>query len=412
MKPLLFLASLLAFSCLALAGGTSHWVHTNEADFKKGKFHGTVATNLGDVKLSRALKTLLEQDPRVSSVYCLAEGPDGSIYAGTGPHGIVLQVKGDRVSTLATLEDENVFSILVEKDGRILVGTGGEKGRILRLNKPGEKPAEVFSADGVQYVWAMQQTPDGSLYAGTGAKGQIFEIKSDGAKSVLMDSDETNILSLLSDGRDTLYAGTDPNGLVYRINRKTKEVFVLFDAPEAEVSCLALDAKGNLYAGTGQAPEGEDKEMEDTPGAAEKLGRPEGGDSAVPLPSKKPAEPKPPVLPRPNEPDPIPRDHGAFVPPVPSLAVSPFGCTPPVRALAALDLMVLADFDAPTTQADGNAPAPAPVPNPPAGPTRRTHPPVTVHPMPNMPVGAPRRPATPSTASIPTASSPRSSASR
>jgi hypothetical protein len=37
---------------------------------------------------------------------------------------------------------------------------------------------------------------------------------------------------------------------VYRINRKTKEAFVLYDAAENEVSALALDKNGNLYAGT------------------------------------------------------------------------------------------------------------------------------------------------------------------
>ena len=64
---------------------TSHWVHTNAADFKAGKFENVVATNFGDLKLSRKVTQLLEQDPHVSVVYCLAEAPDGTVYAGTGP---------------------------------------------------------------------------------------------------------------------------------------------------------------------------------------------------------------------------------------------------------------------------------------------------------------------------------------
>jgi hypothetical protein len=117
MKLIRAFLALLPLAAPALGGGTSHWTHTSEADFKKGKFHNVVATNLGDVKLSRAIKTLLEQDPRVSAVYALAEGADGTIYAGSGPQGIILQLKTDKVSTLATLEDENIFSLLVEKDG-------------------------------------------------------------------------------------------------------------------------------------------------------------------------------------------------------------------------------------------------------------------------------------------------------
>ena len=47
---------------------TGNESHTNEADFKNGTFQNVVATNLGDLKLSRAVKTVLEQDAKVSAV--------------------------------------------------------------------------------------------------------------------------------------------------------------------------------------------------------------------------------------------------------------------------------------------------------------------------------------------------------
>jgi hypothetical protein len=312
---------LLVLALPAAAVNTSHWVHTNEADFKKGTFRNVVATNLGDLKLSRAVKTILEQDAKVGAVYCMAEAADGTIYAGTGPHGVLLAVRGDKVSTIYEPEGmENVFSLLVDKAGRILMGTGGVRGRIMRINDPakrGVKPEEIFAEKDVQYVWAIRQTPDGNLYVATGPNGQLFEMKADGSKSVLLDSDENNVMSLVSDGKDLLYAGTDPNGLVYRINRKTKDVFVLFDAPESEVGALALDAKGNLYAGTAEASE----KQPAAPGAAdegakEKSGRPEGT-GGVPIPAQPPENPKPPALPPPNpgEPDPIPKK--VFLPDAP-----------------------------------------------------------------------------------------------
>ena len=55
---------LVLMSLPALAVQTSHWTHTNEADFKKGTMHNVVATNFGDVKLSRAVKTIMEEDAR------------------------------------------------------------------------------------------------------------------------------------------------------------------------------------------------------------------------------------------------------------------------------------------------------------------------------------------------------------
>ena len=62
-KLIAIIVSLLTTPLFAVT--TSHWTQTNEADFKAGKFHNVVATNLGDVKLSREVKTLLDQDPKV-----------------------------------------------------------------------------------------------------------------------------------------------------------------------------------------------------------------------------------------------------------------------------------------------------------------------------------------------------------
>ncbi len=305
-------AALMVFCAMtASAVGTSHWTHTSEADFKAGTFHNVVATNLGDLKLSRAVKTLLGQDAHISSVYALVEAADGTIYAGTGPSGIVLSVKDQKVETVAKLDDNTIVSsLLIDQKGRLLIGTSGEKGQIFRINAAGEKPKVIFETDGCQYIWSLVQTADGMIYAATGPQGQLFEIKPDDTHELVFESDENNLLSLIDGGKDILYVGTDPNGLVYRVNRKTKESFVMFDAAESEISALALDGKGNLYAATAEAsdqPEGQEAE---TPGAAEKSGRPEASDTGgVPIPSSPPANPEPPKVPPPNpgEPRPIPK---------------------------------------------------------------------------------------------------------
>jgi hypothetical protein len=293
----------------ALAVSTSFWTQTSQDDFKKGTLDNVVATNLGDLKLSRAVKTLLEQDPQVSSVNALAEAADGTIYAATGPRGVLLKIKDQKVETLATLDGAtNLTSLLVEKSGRLLIGTAGARGELLAIDKPGDKPHVIFKADGVQYVWAIQETSDGDIYAATGPTGKLFEIQPNGGQKVLLDSGENNLLSLASDGNDTLYAGTDPHGLVYRVNRKTGKSFVLFNAPESEIGALALDKNGDLYAATSEAKE-ESFNPAENPSATQPQGRPEGGETGVPIPSENPKEPAPPKVPDPNpgEPKPIPK---------------------------------------------------------------------------------------------------------
>ncbi|HMB95186.1 MAG TPA: hypothetical protein VKK61_04030 [Tepidisphaeraceae bacterium] len=288
---------------------TSHWVHTTEADFGQGTFKNVVATNLGDLKLSREVKTLLAEDARVSAVFALAQASDGTIYAGTGPQGILLSIKDDKVTTAAELGAHiNIFSLLIDSKGRLLIGTGGEKGEIYRIDKPGQKPKSIFSADGVQYIWAMTQTSDGLLYAATGPNGQLFQINPDSTNKVILDSDENNLLCLLSDGKDFLYVGTDPNGLVCRVNRNTGELFVVYDAPESEISALARDDRGNLYAATAESSEQQAGESDNA--AADQVGRPESESHGSPIPSQPPASPKPPDAPNPSpgEPLPIPKN--------------------------------------------------------------------------------------------------------
>jgi hypothetical protein len=371
---------IFAFAWLgALPAGavsTSHWTQQNEADFKPGTFHNVVATNLGDLKLSRAVHKLLDQDPKISAVYALAEATDGTVYAGTGPQGVLLAIKGDTVTTAATLADEtNIFSILAQPDGSVLIGTGGSRGRIYRLDKPAgkatgkpsDKPATepvkpriIFEADGVQYIWAMVAAPDGTLYAATGPTGQLYEIKPDGSHSVILATKENNLLSMIA-GRgqnaDILYVGTDPNGLVYRVNRKTHESFVVYDANESEISALATDEKGNLYVATAEASDQTTSTADEASG--DKVGHPEGSAGGVPIgssPAPGSPAPAPPPSPNPGEPPPLPQKSGVAKP------VKP---TPAISAHTQKLMLLAAGADADAADQDAGAdPTPPPGKNP------------------------------------------------
>jgi hypothetical protein len=300
-----------------LAVTTSHWVHANEADFNAGTLTNVVVTNQGDVKLSRAVTVIQEQDADVTTVNALAQTPDGVIYAGTGPKGILLAVKDSKVTTAATIDNTvNILSLLVDSKGGLLLGTGGDKGRILRIAKPGDKPKEIFAEENVQYIWALVETPDGNIYAATGPNGQVFEIKPDGSHDELYKCSEDNITSMIGDGKDLLYLGTDPNGLVIRLNRKTKEAFFAYNAGETEITALALDGSGNLYAATGEVS---DHQAAQAPEQTEKpAGRPESTGSSPPIPANPvptPPQPTPAPNPNPGEPQPIPKGHSMRINP-------------------------------------------------------------------------------------------------
>ena len=301
---------LLALAVAPAAGvTTSHWTQSNEADFKAGKPHDVVTTSLGHLKLSRAVKVLLAEQPKVGAVYALAEGSDGTVYAGTGPQGVLLKVHGDSVETLLELGDGvNISSLLVDPDGHLLVGTGGAKGIVYRVDPRDPKPLPIFEAEGVQYVWAMDRAADGTVALATGPTGTLFELKPDGSHAVLLKTDENNLTCLADDGHDLLYAGSDTTGLVYRIDRRTRRSFVLYNAAETEIGALAVDAKGNLYVGTAQASD-QPPPAGDDAGAKDKVGHPDTGGGGTPIQDKPPAAPPPPAGPTPNpgQADPIPK---------------------------------------------------------------------------------------------------------
>lgn len=361
----------------ALAAKPSHWTHTTEADFRTGKFEHVVATNLGDLKLSRDVKTLLDQDASISAVYCMVQAPDGTIYAGTGPQGVLLRITGEKVETLLKLKDDtNIASLAIDAKGRLLIGTVGDAGKILALPTPATATAdthldEVFADKDIQYIWAMVVTDDGMIYAATGPTGQLIEIKPDGTHRTLLTTGEQNIVSLISDGKDTLYAGTDPHGLVYRINRKTNESFVMYDAAEPEITALALDAKGNLFVAASEASEEPAPTAEPT--SEPDHGRPEVNTSGKPVPSIPPEAPTPPAKsePTPGGPNPIPSDStpGDSTPaiPTPSTPNSP----EPEKPIPSDINHRAGDSATPKTDAQAETPA---IPNTEVSATATAHP--------------------------------------
>src|SRR5258706_198935 len=131
MRRALFLPFVLISFALcpspAWAVQTSHWTHTNEADFKKGAMHNVVATNFGDEE--------------VQYIWALAQTPDGNLYVATGPHGKLFEVKGDKSkSVIMTSDESNLLSLLSDGKDLLYVGTD-PNGLVYRVNR---KSKEMF----------------------------------------------------------------------------------------------------------------------------------------------------------------------------------------------------------------------------------------------------------------------------
>jgi hypothetical protein len=141
----------------------------------------------------------------------------------------------------------DVTALVVGRDGALYAGTSPD-GKVYRIGNDG-RAAEYFDpAD--KYIWSLAMLTDGALAVGTGDNGKIYRVRAGGAKpedSLLIDVNETHIISLAVDKQGQLIAGTDPGGLVLRVSPEGK-AFAVFDSPLREIHALAVAADNSIYA--------------------------------------------------------------------------------------------------------------------------------------------------------------------
>src|SRR5262249_39075316 len=151
-----------------------------------------------------------------------------------------------KVTLAYATEDSQVLSLALAADGSVYAGTG-PKGLLVRIPPEGEP--QVIARHLGSYVWCLAVAPTGrAVYAGTGPKGRIYQVTPAGKARVFYTVKHDHVLSLALGEDGMVYAGADKGGLVYRIDAKSKG-FVLYQAPQAEVRSLLVTADG-VYAGT------------------------------------------------------------------------------------------------------------------------------------------------------------------
>ena len=131
------------------------------------------------------------------------------------------------------------------------------------------------------YIWAIAADQQGNVYAAAGSPARIYRVTPDGQTSIIFAPQELQVQSLVVDDKGVTYAGTSPDGKVYKIEykpaapaaagRKTDATSseaktqdkppvvvdpsyvssVYFDPKTKYIWDLALDHDGRLYVATG-----------------------------------------------------------------------------------------------------------------------------------------------------------------
>ncbi len=255
---------LCSVSLSCLAQGTKVWTESHMEEWEKGRPQGVAIASDGSLAAAPA-STLTSTTPS-TYIWALASDTAGNAYVGTGSPATVLRIGRDgKSATMFKTKDMSVQAVTVGPDGSVYAATL-PNGKVYRIpagstELDSEKAPVVFDPaklEGVKpeaapkYIWDLAFGPDGALYIATGGPAAVYRVRTpagDAHAERFFESDEQHIRALLFEKDGSLLAGSDGDGLVYRIDKEGKG-FILFNAPKREVTALTESPAGQIYVAT------------------------------------------------------------------------------------------------------------------------------------------------------------------
>lgn len=222
--------------------------------FLGGKLTGISVDALGRVRLApRAARLATIGEPFVFAAAQLPGGggpgkhgerPARSWVVGTGNSGKVLAIDADgKVRELFVAPEPEVFALWTDPDGTVFAGTSPH-GKVYRI--AGGK-GTVFFDPGETYIWALARDAAGRLLVATGTQGKLYRVDARGHGEVALTADDTHVRALAPLPNGDVLVGTAGKGLILRLGGDGR-ARTLFQGEEPEVVSLAVGPDGNVYA--------------------------------------------------------------------------------------------------------------------------------------------------------------------
>jgi sugar lactone lactonase YvrE len=229
------LAALVLGTTASVAAVTTNSFKLDSADaFFQGELENTAVHSEGAVRLGAA--TERTELANVPLAYSVAHRGDTS-FIGTGTTGAVYRVEGKVARKFADTGELVVSSLAFGRDGALYAGTL-PNGRIYRIDPKSGATKRFAQPEGAKHVWALlYDRKRGKLLAGTGPEGTIFSVDSVGQAKPLYRAEGSHVMSLASDGRGDVLAGTSDSALLLRIGPDGR-AHVVRDLPGNEVSAI------------------------------------------------------------------------------------------------------------------------------------------------------------------------------
>jgi hypothetical protein len=150
----------------------------------------------------------------------------------------------DEVERLAEVNEPFLLSAASHPEGWV-VGTGNA-GKILRVGRDGEVRT-LFAAEEPE-IFAVWSTEDGTVYAGSSPNGKVYRITG-GEATVFFEPGETYIWGLAATADGSLLVATGTRGRLYRVDRDG-EGELIFDSEDTHLRAIKVLPTGEILLGT------------------------------------------------------------------------------------------------------------------------------------------------------------------
>lgn len=222
------------------AGETRTWELTRQDDFLEGQdFRRVVVTSRGTLEVGYDYRAV--RLPRETSAWAGCLLADGNILVGTG-RGRIFKIVNREECTPVFETGASLVSGLVAA-GDVVYASTLPGGKIFKMNAAGQW-AEFVKLDS-EFVWQIEASSEGTLYAVGGKPARVYRIKADGTVSKIHEPSSDHALSIAVLGPDHLLVGTaQPAQLIELRGRKG---VVLYDFGDGEVKSIVRH-RGTTFA--------------------------------------------------------------------------------------------------------------------------------------------------------------------
>ncbi len=222
---------------------SSSWVQNSAMEFTRGDFSGAQVTSEGTVQLSARVRQLATTaEPFAWSV---AGDAHGNTYLGTGNNARIYKIAPDGTKQIIYNGKEvAVTAMATDSAGNLYAGVS-PGGKVLRFAAVGGAPVMVFNS-GDTFVWALKFDNQGHLLVATGGeKGKLYRLDIllstltfaghepitklvSLSRTVLATVPQKHIRAIATRGND-IFIGTSDDGVLYRVDGTSGKTTALYE---------------------------------------------------------------------------------------------------------------------------------------------------------------------------------------